>query len=138
VEWFRKVVKQIENLIKGIFNFIVGIITYALIIGVIVWGFNAAKNWYYNREQSPIWEGTKRLQVCKTPYYSSDECYFLPVTLIDNKAAQIRFKNGGYIVTRNLTCYYAAERYGQERYKFCRSWDSEGQQWDFMPASVIY
>lgn len=125
MEWFNRIVEQIENLIKGIFNFIVGILTLGLIIGCIIWGFNTAKSWYYNRELSPIWEGTKCLQVCKTPYYSSDECYFLPVTLIDNKTAKIHFKNSGYIITRNLTCYYAAEMYGKDRYKFCRSWDSE-------------
>jgi hypothetical protein len=137
MEWFNRVVKLFENFIKGIINFIVGIVMLGLIIGGIIWGFNSVTSWYYNREQSPIWEGTKRLQVCKTPYYSSAECYFLPVTLIDNKTAQIHFKNSGYIITEDLTCYYAAD-FGKERYKFCRSWDREGQQWDFMPASVIY
>jgi hypothetical protein len=138
MELFNRIVKYIENLIKSIFNFIIGIFMLGLILGGSVWAYNAVKDWYYNREQSPIWEGTKRLQVCKTPYYFSDECYFLPVTLIDNKTAKIHFKNSGYIITRNLTCYYAAEIYGKDRYKFCRSWDSEGQQWDFMPANVIY
>jgi hypothetical protein len=114
------------------------IICIVIVIAGGIWVSQQVKDWYFNRELPAFWNDTERLQVCKTPYYSSDECYFLPVTLIDDKTAKINFKNEGYIITYNLTCYYAAEEYGKDRYKFCRSWDDEGQQWDFMPASVIY
>jgi hypothetical protein len=138
MEWFRRIVEQIENLLKGIINFFISIFVFCLIIWSIWWVFDSVKSWYYNREQPPFWDGTDRLQVCKKPYYSSDDCYFLPVTLIDDNKARISFNDGGVIYTQNLTCYYAAEMYGKDRYKFCRSWDSIGQQWDFMPSSVIY
>jgi hypothetical protein len=99
MEWLRRIVEQIENLLKGVFNFFIGLFVFCFIIWGIWWAFDSVKSWYYNRKQSPIWEGTKRLQVCKTPYHSSDEFYFLSVTLVDNKTAQIHFKNSGYIVT---------------------------------------
>jgi hypothetical protein len=59
--------------------------------------------------------------------------------LIDDKTARINFSNRGYIVTHNLTCYFSAKLLpDQPKYVFCRSWDDEGQQLDFMPAWAYY
>lgn len=107
-----------------------------LIFGVA----NKAYNDYRFGEKKPFWEGTDLVQVCKTPYYSSSECYKLYVTLIDNKTAKINFKNGGYIITFDVTCYFTTDyKYGKEkRYVFCRSWDEDDQQWDFLPMDLVY
>jgi hypothetical protein len=133
-----RIEQRAERAIQVILNVAYVIALIILCIAGVIWGFYKVKDWYYNREQAPFWKDTERLQVCKTPYYSSNDCYFLTVTLRGKDAAVIHFKNGGYIITYNLTCYYAAEMYGKARYKFCRSWDEDGHQWDFMPANIVY
>jgi hypothetical protein len=116
-----------------------GIIVFLIVFIVAgIWIFNKVQDWYYNREQLPFWKGTERIQVCKPPYYSSDQCYYLTVSLVDNKTAKINFKNGGHIITRNLTCYWAGNTNAGQGYKFYRSWDSDGAQWDFLPAFIVY
>lgn len=101
----------------------------------IVWFINHKPNDYKNGETDPFWEGTERIHVCKVPYYSSQECYTLKVTLIDKKTAQIYFPNSGYKITYRVTCYFSTI-YKGPRIVFCRSWDNDGQQWDFEPAWV--
>jgi hypothetical protein len=133
-----RIEQRIEETIKSILNSVYITAIIIICIAGVVWGFYKVKDWYYNREQAPFWSDTERLQVCKTPYYSSNDCYFLTVTLRGKNTAIIHFKDGGYISSYNLTCYYAAEMYGKDRYKFCRSWDEDGQQWDFMPANIVY
>lgn len=113
-----------------------GILPIIIFIGLTVW---IAKDFYDDYrfgKKKPFWQGTELVQVCKTPYYSSDECKRLLVTLTDNnKTAQIELENGDYITTHNITCYFAAKSLPDEpKYVFCRSWDKNNQQWDFMPA----
>lgn len=115
-----------------------------IIIGIIGLGWFAYKEYqnYLYGEKRPFWSGTKVIQVCKKPYYSSDECYRLPVTLIDSQTARINFDNGGYKYSYDLTCYFTTHideiTYAKSRYVFCRSWDSDGQQWDFAPFFSKY
>ena len=111
-----------------------------IIIGVaaIGWFIHDAYNDYKYGEKKPFWKGNEVIQVCKTPYYSSSDCYRLNTTLIDNKTAQIHFENGGYKYTYNLTCYFAAKFGDEPKYVFCRSWDEDNQQWDFMPLWAYY
>jgi hypothetical protein len=113
------------------------VVLIVLIVGGF-WAFNKVKDWYESRQQSPFRDGTERIQVCKVPYYSSDQCYFLTVTLIDDKTAKINFKNGGYKITRNLTCYWGGNTNAGQGYRICRSWDSDGTQWDFFPVSIVH
>ncbi len=105
----------------------------------VIWIANKIHDNYINSEKKPFWTGTEEIQVCKKPYYSSKECYKLNVSLLSKKSAKINFPNGGYIFTNNLTCYFAGNS-GKDRprYVFCRSWDSENNQWDFMPNWVNY
>lgn len=112
----------------------------AIIVLIAVgWFIHKAYDNYQNGEKKPFWKGTELVQVCKTPYYSSEDCYKLNATLIDDKTARIQFPNGGYKVTSDLTCYFAAKSFPDEpKYVFCRSWDDEDQQWDFMPAWANY
>ena len=112
-----------------------------IIVFIIGAGWFIKSIWdnYKYGEKDPFWKGTELVQVCKTPYYSSEDCYKLNVTLIDKKTAQIHFPNGGYKYTRDITCYFAAKSFPDEpKYVFCRSQDSDGQQWDFMPAWANY
>lgn len=112
-------------------GWILGLIALA-VIGWFV--YKAYENYKYG-EKKPFWKGTELVQVCKKPYYSSEDCYRLNATLIDDKTVRISFPNGGYKITYDLTCYFAAKSLPEEpKYVFCRSWDSEDQQWDFMPA----
>lgn len=105
-----------------------------VIIGV-GWFLNNKWDNYKYGEKDPFWQGTQNLQVCKVPYYSSSECYKLDVTLVDKKTAQIYFPNSGYKITHKVTCYFSTIPNGP-KFVFCRSWDNDGQQWDFMPAWV--
>ncbi len=116
------------------------ILVIILMIGVIWWGIAKMYDNWENEEKKPFWSGTERIQVCKKPYYSDEDCYKLPVTNIDDTAAKIHFNNGGYKITEDLTCYFAGKMNlnGQKRYVFCRSWDDENQQWDFLPMGVDY
>lgn len=125
---------------------------------------------YLGGKKRPFWKGTEYIQVCKTPYYSSQDCEKQLVTLLDNKTAQIHFSkavvkdkvtgvigtlpeseleqyssryefitHAGDKTTSDITCYFAAKQLpNQPRYVFCRSRDSEGQQWDFMPVWAYY
>lgn len=112
------------------------VIVFVIAIG---WFINSKWNDYNNGEKDPFWKGTENIQVCKVPYYSSSECYKLNVDLIDKHTAQIHFPNGGFKVTGRMVCYFAGKMYNNEpRSVFCRSWDSDGQQWDFMPAWINY
>jgi len=90
-------------------------------------------------EKDPFWTGSQMVQVCKNPYYSSDDCYELSTYMApDGSYAQINFPNGGYIYTYDIVCYDAATFGSEPEYVFCRSWDSDGQQWDFMPLWINY
>jgi hypothetical protein len=111
---------------------------FIIYIILFCWVANRIYSNYINGEKKPFWKGTDTIQVCKVPYYSNDDCYKLNVKLVDNKNTQIFFDNGGYIFTRNLTCYFASEYLNTPRYVFCRSWDNNGQQWDFMPIWAYY
>lgn len=115
------------------------IIYIAVLVYIVVWAGNKLHQKYINAEKKPFWTGTQEIQVCKKPYYSSNECYKLNVLLLNEKSTKIYFPNGGYIVTGNLTCYFAGNS-GKDRprYTFCRSWGSESNQWDFMPSWVNY
>lgn len=87
-------------------------------------------------DSKPFWSGTENIQVCKVPYYTSDGCSDLDVELVDNTTAQIHLSSGEYKNTNILTCY-GGNGSGQEpKYTFCRSWDSNNQQWDFFPTWV--
>lgn len=109
------------------------------IVGILWWVGSSIYNKHLMGEKPPFWRGTELVQVCKTPYYSSQDCFKSNVTLIDKKTAQIHFPDGGYKYTEDVTCWFAGQSFPDEpRYVFCRSWDSEGQQWDFMPAWVNY
>lgn len=112
-------------------------ITAIIVLIVVGWFIHKAYDNYQNGEKKPFWKGTQQVQVCKKPYYSSQECYKLDVTLVDDETASIRFPNGGYKVTRDVTCYFAST-YDAPKYVFCRSWDSDANQWDFMPTWVNY
>ena len=110
-----------------------------VLLGIWWLGSKAYQKYYIDAEKKPFWVGTDLVQVCKTPYYSSSDCYKLNVTLLDDKTAQIEFPNGGYKVTEDLTCYFAGLlTQDQPRYVFCRSWDSEGEHWDYLPVWVNY
>jgi len=112
-----------------------------ILIGLAIWGLIKFYDNYRYGEKRPFWNGTELVQVCKTPYYSSSECYKLNVTLLDEDSAQIHFKNGGYIISYDVTCYFTTDYngYGKEkRYVFCRSWDENDQQWDFLPMDLVY
>lgn len=111
------------------------IFTFILIIACIWWVGSKAYDNYLNGEKKPFWKGTELVQVCKKPYYSSDECYRLKVALDGDDTAIIYFNNGGYKYVSDLTCYFSGS---EPRYTFCRSWDSDGNQWDFLPMSVRY
>lgn len=89
--------------------------------------------------RDPFWKGTDVVQVCKKPYYSSNDCYQLNVFIADDKSyAQIYFPNGGYLITEDIECYKAANLDNSPEYVFCRSWDDESNQWDFLPRWVNY
>jgi len=112
------------------------LIVFVLVLIGLWWaGSSAYEKYYIQSEKKPFWKGTDVVQVCKHPYYSSNDCYQLKVTLNDNKTAKIQFDNGGYKVTEDIICWFAAQWIkGDPRYVFCRSWDSDGQQWDFLPS----
>jgi len=117
-------------------NLLLGIV----FVGVVIWLAKGFYDDYRYGEKKPFWKGTELVQVCKTPYSSSSDCYQLDVKLIDEKTAQINFKNGGYVFTYDVTCYFTTiYQYGKAiRYVFCRSWDEDNQQWDFLPSWVNY
>ncbi|MEX0616650.1 MAG: hypothetical protein WD231_02420 [Candidatus Woykebacteria bacterium] len=120
-----------SNLCGGLFWAVV-------IIGGLIWFGNKVYRNNIESEKKPFWSGTETVQVCKAPYYSSSDCYKLPVTLIDEERAQIRFNNGGYVVVGGLNCWNAAKLDETPRYVFCRSEDNEGNRWDFLPNWVNY
>lgn len=122
---------------SSLFGAVIGLLIF---VAAIFWiGNSLYEKYYLHAKKKPFWEGTELVQVCKTPYYSSEDCYKLNTTLIDNKTAKIQFPNGGYKVTYDVTCYFAGKSFPDEpRYIFCRSWDSENEQWDFMPVWVNY
>jgi hypothetical protein len=113
------------------------LVSILVIILIIIWLINKAHDNYINGEKKPFWTGTQQMQVCKQPYYSSSDCYKLNVKLLDEKQAQISFPNG-YLVVSDLVCYFAARVNDSPRYVFCRSWDNQGEQWDFIPTWVNY
>lgn len=117
-------------------NWGVGCFWIGLFLIGAIWGINKLWYEYENSPKDPFWKGTDLIQVCKKPYYSSEECYKLNVTLLDKTSARINFPNGGYKVTRKIVCYNAARVEPVPKYVFCRSWDSDGQQWDFMPLWI--
>jgi len=99
----------------------------------------AYKKLYLYADKKPFWSGTELVQVCKIPYYSGEECLKELVTLIDGETALIRFKNKKNITTSDFDCKFAFRPFpDQPRYVFCRTWDSEGQQWDLMPEWAYY
>jgi len=112
----------------------------AVLVCVLIWAIKTMYENYRFGKKRPFWKDTALVQVCKTPYYSTGECIKLTVKLIDNESAQINFKNGNYIVTSGVTCYFTTDyQYGKaERYVFCRSWDEDGKQWDFLPLDLVY
>ncbi len=111
---------------------VIGLIIFCVIV------YNKLRDNYINGKKNPFWTGTETIQVCKVPYYSSQGCYKLPVTISEKKYATIQFNNGGYVSTYVDECYFAANLDSTPRYVFCRSEDRDGQQWDFMPAWVNY
>jgi hypothetical protein len=115
---------------KGCFSVIV------FFIILIIIGFKLYEKWE-NAEKNPFWKGMELVQVCKKPYYSSDECYKLNVSLLPNKSAKINFNNGGYIFVFRLNCWFSGA-INTPRYTFCRSYDNDGNQWDFLPSWVNY
>ena len=86
-----------------------------------------------NGDSSPFWNGTSTLQICKKPYYSTSECFFLTTKLLNRDSVQIYTGDGGSFVSTDLTCFKGG--YDKD-YIFCRSWDSSGQQWDILPSWV--
>lgn len=115
------------------------IFSFILIVGVLWYGASFIKSKWDNRERPPFWQYKDMVQVCKKPYYSSEECYKLWVTLAeDKKTAVINFENGSTIMVNRVVCYNAAELDNRPDYVFCRSWDSKNNQWDFMPTWVNY
>ena len=125
-------------LFKSISAIIVRIFYFFIFIFAIWWIFNKIYSLYYESEKKPFWKGTKRVQVCKVPYYSSKDCYQLDVSLLDNNKARINFNNGGYLILNNLTCYFAAKIDDGPRYVFCRSWDKDNNRWDLLPNWRYY
>ena len=87
-------------------------------------------------DSKPFWTDTQIIQVCKVPYYTSEGCNDLDVTLVNDITAQIQLSNGAYKITNNLTCYGGNGSGDEPKYVFCRSWDSNNQQWDFFPTWV--
>jgi hypothetical protein len=103
------------------------------------WFANIAyQKFYINAEKKPFWIGTKEVQVCRVPYYSSNGCYRLNVRLFDDKTARIYFPNGGYKDVFDLECWFALTKDDQSRYIFCRGWDKTNQQWQFLPTWIYY
>lgn len=98
---------------------------------------NKAYDDYRFGEKKPFWKDTELIQVCKTPYYSSDECNNFNVTLLNNNTAIIHFPEGGDKYTFKLVCYFSTDKF-QKHYVFCRSWDSKNQQWDFAPLGSSF
>lgn len=74
------------------------IIAVILIILVGWWITDKAyQKFYLHAEKKPFWSGTDEVQVCKVPYYTSDDCKRLKVELVDNKHARIH-----YFVTKTV------------------------------------
>lgn len=108
-----------------------------ILICILIWCSNKLYEKWENSEKNPFWKGTEIVQACKKPYYSTDSCYILNVTLLENKTAQINFNNGGHIIVYGLNCWFSG-MVTIPRFTFCRSNDSEGNQWDLIPISVNY
>lgn len=110
------------------------------IIAMAIWGAKGLYDKWHSAEKKPFWQGTSAVQVCKTPYYSSKECYKLNVTLFnDNKSAKINFNNKGYIYVEDVTCYFAGRWSSDDpKYTFCQSVDKNNERWDFLPIWVNY
>lgn len=87
-------------------------------------------------DAKPFWTDSEYLQVCKVPYYTSEGCNELEVTLVNETTARIHLSNGGYKVTNKLTCYKGSVAGQEPKYVFCRSWDSDNQQWDILPTWI--
>lgn len=126
--------------VKNLYILSRNIVYFIILVVVFLWiGNSLYQKFYINSEKKPFWKGTDSISVCRVPYYSSDDCNNMLVTLIDEETAQINFPNGGSKVTEDLQCYFAAKIISnQPRYVFCRSWDNENQQWDFMPSWAYY
>ena len=108
----------------------IGLVVFVILV---VWGINKAyQEFYLYADKKPFWKGTELVKVCKKPYYSSDSCRKLKVTLVDNQTVKIPILKGGYMYLYNLECKFA----GQPRFVVCSSRDSYGEQWDLMPVWV--
>lgn len=105
-----------------------------LVIGYF--GYKFYQDWKLG-ERNPFWKGTDIVQVCKQPYYSLKDCAPFRVTLLNNKTAKIQITKSVYKYTYKLVCYLGGLNYSPD-YVFCRSWDNDNNQWDFMPVWVNY
>jgi len=127
-----------------------------IIIGIVIYAFISSGNnssvntpVNYNQDTSsqdqssqngdaqPFWSGTSTLQICKKPYYDSSECQILTTKLLGGGRVQIFDNNGNSVIASDLACYKGGNPYDDmEDYVFCRSYDSEGGQWDIFPTWV--
>lgn len=107
------------------------VVLLTVIVGVSIW-------WNNDKEKDatikPFWTETALVQVCKKPYYASSDCRKETVTLVNENTALINTQ-GTIITTYKITCYQSGSRI---KFPFCRSWDANNQQWDFLPAWLNY
>jgi hypothetical protein len=131
LDWGKFLKKAMKILVKIVVAF-----TVLVSVGL---GIKALYVRHYESQKKPFWKGTEHVQVCKMPYYSSDDCFRAIVTILDETNVRIHLPNGSYKDTSDLTCYFAARAFAKEpRYVFCRSWDSDDNQWDLLPVWVYH
>ena len=85
-------------------------------------------------DAKPFWENTAMVQVCKKPYYSSQDCTDMSAMLLTDNSVLIDIPSQKDVVSRELTCFNNKVGGSGQKYVFCRSWDSNGQQWDLFPT----
>lgn len=124
---------------KNSYSRFFALIFFVIIGGLVWWGISYFNEQQRLKEQKPFWKGTEYLQVCKQPYDSSGECYKANVTLVNSKTAIIELAKGSRKRVSNIRCYYSARTIeSQPDYIFCRTWDSNNEQFDILPLHAYW
>lgn len=107
---------------------------FGLIVFIVICVF-IYNHWIKKDYSKPWWTGTATQQVCKVPYYSSSDCYSLPVTAEDDRIVSLTFPNGGYFNIIDAECVKAASTYNFDQ--FC-TFTNDGDEWEIMPSYASY
>ncbi len=118
------------------------LIIVAIFICGAVFGFGGILSFFGLQNDNPNkimeYSGTRLMKVCKRPYYSDSDCYFLRVSSNGEEFTAINFPNGGYLDSYGTECFKDAGIYGNEgdnRF-FCNFYDEDGNVWDIsLPSS---